>query len=81
MRTRWACSVIAGECILRGPRHGCANEEVMKLLMDQGGNPAAARSYAENFFAQPGARMPALATLCTTCLTRTTPACKSYGHG
>ncbi len=51
-------SVIAGECILRGPRHGCANEEVMKLLMDQGGNPATARSYAENFFAQPGARMP-----------------------
>src|SRR5690606_35357353 len=51
-------SVIAGECILRGPRHGCANEEVMKLLMDQGGNPEKVREYADNFFAQPGARMP-----------------------
>ena len=51
-------SVIAGECILRGPRHGCANEEVMKLLMDQGGNPDSVRKYADDFFAQPGARMP-----------------------
>ena len=51
-------SVIAGECILRGPRHGCANEEVMKLLMDQGGNPDTVRQYADDFFAQPGARMP-----------------------
>jgi citrate synthase len=51
-------STVAGECILRGPRHGCANEEVMKILLDQGGNPDKARSYLDNFFAQPGARLP-----------------------
>ena len=51
-------SVIAGECILRGPRHGCANEEVMKLLMEQGGNPDTVRKFADDFFAQAGARMP-----------------------
>jgi citrate synthase len=51
-------SVIAGECILRGPRHGCANEEVMKLLLDQGGNPEGVREFCDRFFAQPGARMP-----------------------
>jgi citrate synthase len=51
-------SVVAGECILRGPRHGCANEEVMKILIDQGGNPDSAASYLEDFFAQPGARLP-----------------------
>jgi citrate synthase len=51
-------SVIAGECILRGPRHGCANEEVMKILMDQGGNPDTAAAFLDNFFAQPGARLP-----------------------
>ena len=51
-------SVIAGECILRGPRHGCANEEVMKMLMDQGGNPDTVKQYLDDFFAQPGARMP-----------------------
>jgi citrate synthase len=51
-------SMVAGECILRGPRHGCANEEVMKLLLDQGGNPDKVREYCDNFFAQPGARMP-----------------------
>ncbi|HWO72107.1 MAG TPA: citrate/2-methylcitrate synthase, partial [Dehalococcoidia bacterium] len=38
-------SVIAGECILRGPRHGCANEEVMKILLDQGGRPEGVRAY------------------------------------
>jgi citrate synthase len=51
-------SVVAGECILRGPRHGCANEEVMKLLLDQGGEPDKVREYAERFFQQPGARIP-----------------------
>jgi citrate synthase len=51
-------SVVAGECILRGPRHGCANEEVMKILLDQGGNPDKARQYLDDFFAQPGARLP-----------------------
>lgn len=51
-------SVIAGETILRGPRHGCANEEVMKILLDQGGNPDRVRQYMDDFFAQPGARLP-----------------------
>jgi 2-methylcitrate synthase len=51
-------SVVAGECILRGPRHGCANEEVMKLLLDQGGEPDKVRDYAERFFQHPGARIP-----------------------
>ncbi len=51
-------SVVAGECILRGPRHGCANEEVMKILLDQGGNPDKAKTYLDNFFAQPAARLP-----------------------
>jgi len=51
-------SVIAGECILRGPRHGCANEEVMKILLDQGGRPEGVRAYLDRFFAQPGARLP-----------------------
>jgi 2-methylcitrate synthase len=51
-------SVIAGECILRGPRHGCANEEVMKILIEQGGNPDGVGSFLDNFFAQPGARLP-----------------------
>jgi citrate synthase len=51
-------SVIAGECILRGPRHGCANEEVMKLLLDQGGDPERVREFCDRFFDQPGARMP-----------------------
>jgi citrate synthase len=51
-------SVIAGECILRGPRHGCANEEVMKILLDQGGDPDKAASYLEAFFDKPGARLP-----------------------
>ncbi|HLF77735.1 MAG TPA: citrate/2-methylcitrate synthase [Dehalococcoidia bacterium] len=51
-------SVVAGECVLRGPRHGCANEEVMKLLIDQGGNPEKIREYCDRFFEQPGARIP-----------------------
>jgi citrate synthase len=51
-------SAVAGECILRGPRHGCANEEVMKILIEQGGNPETVRAFADNFFSQPGARMP-----------------------
>jgi citrate synthase len=51
-------SAIAGECILRGPRHGCANEEVMKILLDQGGKPEGVKDYLDNFFAQPGARLP-----------------------
>lgn len=50
-------SVIAGECILRGPRHGFANEEVMKLLLEVGG-PEAVPAYLDRFFAQPGARLP-----------------------
>jgi citrate synthase len=51
-------SVIAGECILRGPRHGCANEEVMKILIEQGGKPDTAGRFLDDFFAQPGARLP-----------------------
>jgi citrate synthase len=51
-------SAVAGECILRGPRHGCANEEVMKILLDQGGNPDKVKKYLDDFFAQPGARLP-----------------------
>jgi citrate synthase len=51
-------SVIAGECILRGPRHGCANEEVMKLLLEQGGNPEGIREFCDRFFEQAGARIP-----------------------
>jgi citrate synthase len=51
-------SVVAGECILRGPRHGCANEEVMKILLDQGGEPEKVGAYLDDFFAQPGARLP-----------------------
>jgi citrate synthase len=51
-------SVVAGETILRGPRHGCANEEVMKILLEQGGNPDKAKQYLDDFFAQPGARLP-----------------------
>jgi citrate synthase len=51
-------STIAGECILRGPRHGCANEEVMKILLDEGGDPEGVKQYCDAFFAQPGARMP-----------------------
>ncbi len=53
----YSCA-IAGEAILRGPRHGCANEEVMKILLDQGGNPDKVKQYMDNFFAQPGARLP-----------------------
>jgi len=51
-------STIAGECILRGPRHGCANEEVMKILLDEGGDPEGVKKYCDDFFAQSGARMP-----------------------
>jgi citrate synthase len=51
-------SMVTGETILRGTRHGCANEEVMKLLLDEGGDPDKARPYLDNFFAQPGARIP-----------------------
>lgn len=51
-------SMVAGECILRGPRHGCANEEVMKLLLEQGGEPERVREFADRFFGQPGARLP-----------------------
>jgi citrate synthase len=51
-------SMVAGEAILRGTRHGSANEEVMKMLVDEGGNPDAAKAYLDNFFAQPGARIP-----------------------
>ena len=50
-------SAVAGECILKGPRHGSANEESMKLMMDIPG-PEKVREYCDNFFAQPGARMP-----------------------
>jgi len=50
-------SVIAGECILRGPRHGFANEEVMKLMLEIGG-PEKVRAYLDRFFEQPGARLP-----------------------
>jgi len=50
-------SVIAGECILRGPRHGFANEEVMKLMLEIGG-PENVKLYLDRFFEQPGARLP-----------------------
>ncbi|HLF78783.1 MAG TPA: citrate/2-methylcitrate synthase [Dehalococcoidia bacterium] len=50
-------SAVAGECILRGPRHGSANEESMHLMLDIG-DPAKVKAYCDNFFAQPGARMP-----------------------
>jgi citrate synthase len=50
-------SVVAGECILRGPRHGFANEEVMRILLEIPG-PSGVKAYLDNFFAQPGARLP-----------------------
>ena len=50
-------SAVAGECILRGPRHGSANEESMHLMLDIA-EPAKTGQYCDNFFAQPGARMP-----------------------
>jgi citrate synthase len=50
-------SAVAGECILKGPRHGSANEESMKLMMDIP-SPDKVREYCDNFFAQRGARMP-----------------------
>jgi citrate synthase len=48
---------VAGECVLRGPRHGSANEESMKLMLDIG-SPQNTAAYLERFFAQPGARLP-----------------------
>jgi 2-methylcitrate synthase len=50
-------SAVAGECILRGPRHGCANEESMKLMLDIG-SPENVKAYCDRFFETPGARMP-----------------------
>jgi citrate synthase len=50
-------SMVAGECILRGPRHGCANEEAMHLMLEVG-RPDAAGAYLERFFQTPGARLP-----------------------
>jgi citrate synthase len=50
-------SVIAGECILRGPRHGSANEESMKLMLDIG-SPDRVKEYLDQFFLTPGARLP-----------------------
>lgn len=51
-------AVVAGECVLRGSRHGCANEEAMRMLLDQGGKPDAVRDYCDRFFETPGARLP-----------------------
>lgn len=50
-------SAVAGECILRGPRHGCANEEAMKLMLDIG-SPNKVTEYCDRFFQTPGARLP-----------------------
>jgi citrate synthase len=50
-------SAVAGECILRGPRHGSANEESMHLMLDIG-DPAKVPAYLNDFFAKPGARLP-----------------------
>ena len=50
-------SMVAGECILRGPRHGCANEEAMKLMLEVG-SPDNVGAYLERFFQTPGARLP-----------------------
>ena len=50
-------TAVAGECILKGPRHGSANEEAMKLMFDIG-SPENVRAYCDKLFSQPGARMP-----------------------
>jgi citrate synthase len=50
-------SMVAGECVLRGPRHGCANEESMKLMLEVG-SPDRVASYLDRFFQTPGARLP-----------------------
>jgi citrate synthase len=49
--------MVAGECVLRGPRHGCANEEAMKLMLDVG-SPDNVAAYLDRFFQTPGARLP-----------------------
>jgi citrate synthase len=51
-------AVVAGECILRGPRHGSANEDAMKMLLDQGGDPTRAREYCDAYLSRTGARLP-----------------------
>jgi citrate synthase len=50
-------AAVAGESILRGPRHGGANEEVMHLLL-QIGEVSNVRAFCDRFFETPGARLP-----------------------
>lgn len=50
-------AVLGGVGTLRGTRHGGANEEVMKKMLEIG-TPEKTREYCERFLSQPGARLP-----------------------
>ena len=50
-------AVVAGISTLKGDRHGGANENAMKLMLEIG-DPSKVSEYLEKFFAQPGARLP-----------------------
>lgn len=50
-------AVVAGISVLKGGRHGGANEEAMKLMLDIG-DPSKVSEYLEKYFQKPGARLP-----------------------
>ncbi len=50
-------AVVAGISVLKGDRHGGANEKAMKLMLDIN-DPSKVSEYLEKFFAKPGARLP-----------------------
>ncbi len=50
-------AVVAGILVLKGNRHGGANEEAIKLMLEIG-DPSKVSEYLEKFFAKPGARLP-----------------------
>lgn len=50
-------AIVAGISVLKGGRHGGANEEAMKLMLKIG-DPSKVSGYLEKFFQTPGARLP-----------------------
>ncbi len=50
-------AIVAGVTALRGPRHGGANEDAMRVMLEIGA-PENVRAHCDRFFETPGARLP-----------------------